>query len=98
MQPSYNTSMSGRKGGGVLVTVILVILLLASLGFGFWAYGGMADYKNNVDKKIVAASVIVKQQTATEKDKEYAEIQKSSYKSYPGPNTYGTISFQYHKT
>lgn len=98
MQSSYDSLKSERQSGNIIVVIILVVLLVASLGFGFWAYAGMVDNKNNVDKKVTTASEIVKQQTATEKDKEYAEKDKSPYRKYSGPNTYGAVSFQYPKT
>ncbi|HSX44576.1 MAG TPA: hypothetical protein VLF39_00475 [Candidatus Saccharimonadales bacterium] len=98
MQTSDNTVDPGNSAGNVIVSLILVVLLVASLGFGFWAYASMSDYKNNVDKKIADASAIVKQQTASEKDKEYLEKDKSPFKQYTSPDSLGSVKFQYPKT
>lgn len=86
------------------VNVLLVPLLLAclcflgALGFGMWAFGERQDYKNNVDKKIAAAVAIAKQQEGTIKDKQYAEAAKLPFKTYTGPEQYGSIALQYPKT
>ena len=44
--------------------LICLILLVASLAFGVWAYGQMRDYKNHSDQKAAAA---VQQATAAQK-------------------------------
>ncbi len=89
-----------KKGSGVLIAVIavLVIALVGALGFGLWAFGGMQDYKNNVDQKIQTAIVVANQKLSTQKDNEFIQKEKSPYKTYQGPDTYGSISFRYPKT
>lgn len=83
----------------LLVPLILaVVFLFGTLGFGFWAFAGRQDYKNNVDAKIADAVVIAKKEEATRKDKQYAEAAKNPLRTYTGPEQYGSVSLQYPKT
>ncbi|MBI2589336.1 hypothetical protein HYW35_04015 [Candidatus Saccharibacteria bacterium] len=78
--------------------IILAIALVSALAFGFWAFTGRQDYKNNFDKK---ASAAVEQAKATQKielQKQFDEASKLPYKTYSGSATYGSITFNYPKT
>lgn len=78
--------------------IICLILLIASLGFGVWAFIGRQDFKNNSDKK--AAVAVEKSKTATEATlkKQFDEAEKSPLKTYKSSPTYGSITFSYPKT
>lgn len=78
--------------------IVTVLLLFGAGGFGYWAFAGRQDYKNNVDQKINTAVTIAKQQLSTQKDKEFAEQEKNPLKTYTGPEAYGTLKIQYPKT
>ncbi len=99
MPPNMPTGAQKRRKNLFMPLFFMAIVLLgASLIFGFWAFGKMQDYKNNVDQKIAAASQIISQQVSTTKDKEFAEKEKSPLKHYSGPGTYGSLDLQYPKT
>lgn len=91
-----------NQDGAVNVLLLPLILaslfLLGALGFGFWAFGERQDYKDNVDQKIAVAVVDAKKQEAVVKDKQYAEAAKLPFKTYNGPEQYGSIALQYPKT
>ncbi|MCA9347365.1 hypothetical protein KC930_02160 [Candidatus Saccharibacteria bacterium] len=80
---------------GLMVTVILVVLLIASLGFGIWAFMGMQDYKTKSDQKstIAVEKALADQKVQLEAAAE--EKAKSPYDSYTGPSTSGSIKFDY---
>lgn len=82
----------------IVPVVALSVLLVASLGFGYWAFMGMQDYKNNSDKKVARAVEIAEQKTETAKDKEFVEKEKIPHKSYKSPDTIGGVAFEYPKT
>lgn len=83
----------------LLIPLILaILLLLGAMAFGVWAYGGMQDYKTNVQPKIDKAVAIAEEKTKTDKDKEFVEKEKNPLKEYKGPAAYGTVSIQYPKT
>ncbi len=87
-----------EKGSLVLPLIIVLVLLLGSLGFGVWAFMGRQDYKNNSDDKAAVAAkkaVIVE---AAKKDLAFAEKEKSPVKTFKGPETYGTLTFDFPKT
>lgn len=87
-----------EESGNVLVTVLLVVLLVAALGFGLWAYQSRQDYKNNSDQKVAAAVATARQQESTAKDKQFAEQEKQPLKTYKGPEAYGSVVIKYPKT
>lgn len=90
------------QAGAINLLVIPLILITLALfgvaGFAYYAYGQSQDYKNNVDQKISVAvdesSAIVSEQ----KDKVFAEKEKSPYDVYTGPAAYGSLRIQYPKT
>ncbi len=87
-----------NETGSLLAPLLIaVVLLFASLGFGAWAFMSRQDYKNNSDKKSAAAAAEAANVEAKKKDAEFAETEKSPYKTYTGPSTFGTVSFQYSK-
>jgi hypothetical protein len=97
------SGMSVRNQSGAINILLIPLILLGlffigALSFAAWAYQGRQDYKNNVDQKISDAVVVAKQQESTVKDKEFAEKEKSPFKTYNGPSAYGSISLQYPKT
>jgi hypothetical protein len=89
-----------RKGMNILLIpfVLTIIFLLASIGFGVWAFMGRQDYKNNVDPKIAQAVQIAQQETSTAKDKEFVEKEKFPVKEYKAPQTAGSLYVVYPKT
>jgi hypothetical protein len=91
-------NQSGAVNGLVISLVLAVVLLVAALGFGGWAFSGRQDYKNNVDSKISTAVTAAKQQESTAKDLQFAEVVKNPLKSYTGPEAYGSLIVNYPKT
>ncbi len=91
--------MKNQKGfSSTLSIVVLAGLLVLSLTFGYWAFSGRQDFKNNSDKKAATAAATAKtQQTAADKVT-YDALIKQPYKTFTGSATYGTISFSYPKT
>ncbi len=89
-----------QRGEGHLLIpfVISVILLVASIGFGGWAFMGRSDYKNNVDEKIAEAVGAAEEALSAKKDAEFAEKEKSPVRSYTGPAAYASVTFSYPKT
>ncbi len=95
----YSQTPAKSRGHALLIPlVVLALLLLVALGFGAWAYMERQDYKNNVDSKIKDAVAVAVQQESSRKDNEFLEKEKSPYKSYKGPDTFGTVSIKYPKT
>ena len=82
----------------IIPLILAVVLFLAALGFGLWAYSERTDYKNNTDAKIATAVEVAEKETATEKDNEFIEREKEPLQEYQGPPAYGTLSLKYPKT
>jgi hypothetical protein len=49
-------NQDGAVNGVAVSLIFTVILLLGSLGFGFWAFSSREDYKNHSDAKSAAAA------------------------------------------
>ena len=78
-----------------MIIVALILLLIAALAFGGWAYKKMNDYKNVSDEQInAAAQAAVKAQAQQLQD----NFDKQNVKSFQGSPTYGSITFNYPKT
>ncbi len=84
--------------GSLLLVVGLVVFLLASIGFGAWAFTERADYKANSDEKSAAAveAALAVQKSALEK--EFDEKEKQPFESYSGPAELGSIKIVFPKT
>jgi len=81
----------------IAIISLLVLVLIISLVFGYWAYSGRQDYKDNSDQK---ASVAVKKATDEQKktlDAAYEEREKSPYKKYTSPTQYGSVEIVHSK-
>jgi hypothetical protein len=91
-------NQDGAVSGLALSFALSVILLVAAISFGAWAFSSRQDYKNNVDEKIQAAVVTAKQQESAAKDAEFAEAEKSPLRTYSGPESFGSITIKYPKT
>lgn len=82
----------------IIPIILLALLLFGAIGFGYWAYSGMQDYKNNSDEKVNSAVEIAKKETATQKDNEFIQREKQPLQEYNGPSSFGSISIKYPKT
>lgn len=88
-----------QSGGIALVLsdVFLIAALIASLVFGWWAFGQRQDYKNNFDKKVKEEVAKAETVQKSELEAEFAEREKSPSKTFSGSATYGSITFTYPK-
>jgi len=78
--------------------IFAVLFFFGAAGFGAWAYMERQDYKDNSDEKSAAAVAVAVNKTKSEKDNEFVEKEKEPLKSYVGPESLGSITFQYPKT
>ncbi|HXY17928.1 MAG TPA: hypothetical protein VEH48_00715 [Candidatus Nitrosopolaris sp.] len=83
------------SAGSTLVTVVLLVVAVGALAFGFWAYSGRQDYKNNADQKTAAAVAAAEAAQKTQLQAQFNQQLKSPYKTFVGSITYGSITFQY---
>jgi cytoskeletal protein RodZ len=97
-QPAM-TPLPSHGGGFKLLplTIILGVLFVFTLMFGFWAFGQMQDYKNNSDKKSAAAVSVAEAAQETKLNAEFAEKEKSPYKTYQSTADFGSVKIVYPK-
>jgi hypothetical protein len=89
---------NGSVNGIVISLVAVSILLVSSLGFAGWAFTERQDYKNNSDEKVSAAVVLARQDESTKKDKQFAEEIKNPFRTYAGPQAFGSLIVKYPDT
>lgn len=92
----YKRAQAGSAAGVFLVFMTLGFIL--STAFGIWAFVGMQDNKTNLDKKVAAATEVAVQKAESDKDAEFAELEKNPFRKYTGSQTYGTLSFEFPKS
>ena len=98
MKQWLNQNQKGEVSGVLIGLIGTVILLVASISFGVWAFLGRQDYKNNVDAKIVTAVEVSNKELESQKENEFKEREKEPLKTYQGPSEYGGIAVKYPKT
>ena len=91
-------NQNGAINGAVVALILTVLLLIGAVVFGVWAYGSRQDYKTNVDAKISAAVGIAKTQQEQVLNTQFAASAKLPFKTYNGPQAYGSIVLNYPKT
>jgi hypothetical protein len=88
-----------RKINALLVPFILVTLLMfGAAGFGFWAYTGFMDNRNNVDTKVADAVAGSKKEISKTLEAQFAEREKQPYREFQGPAALGSVRLQYPKS
>lgn len=89
-----------RGGINVLLLPLLlaILLLFGAIGFGYWAFTGRQDYKNNTDQKIAVAVQAANQQLTTKLNAQFAQAGKSPYNTYSGPQAFGSLVIKYPRT
>lgn len=91
-------NQDGAVNGVVISLILTVILLLGAVGFGYWAFSGRQDYKNNSDAKAATAAEKAVTANSAKKDKQFAEEAKNPLRTYNGPEALGSLVIQFPKT
>jgi hypothetical protein len=98
MSGMRHRSQQGYIDALFLPLIIVGVLLIASIGFGAWAFSSRGDYKNHSDKKVADAVQVANQAQQKIDAAQYAEDAKNPLKTHVGPEAYGSVSVQYPKT
>jgi hypothetical protein len=104
VQPPTNVGQSNdlpkpkHHWGFIVAIVVLFLLLIGSLGFGYWAFTQSQHYKNDTDQITNAAVKKAKQEQESTLNAAFAEKEKSPLKSYTSPSQYGSVKIVYPKT
>lgn len=91
-------TQTGSINVAVLALVVVTLFLIGASVFGYWAYQGRQEYKNNSDQKVSAAVENAKQATVAADTAKFVEANKSPLRTYTGPSAYGSVSIQYPKS
>lgn len=94
--------MNSRPQDGSIASIVVIsilsVMLLAALFFGFQSYQKQQDYKQNADK-IAQEAVAAAEKRLSEKLRlEFQEESKKPHKTYRGPVSFGSVTFNYPKS
>lgn len=78
------------------LSLILGILLVLALIFAGWAFSSRQSVKTTADSKLATADKELK--TAQADEAAATAANKTPYKSFTGPSTYGSVTFKYPKS
>lgn len=92
------TGESGSINILLIPVILLSLLFIGAAVFGYWAFSGRQDYKNNVDQKIASANQAAVAAEDTKKDAQFAQDEKQPLKVYTGPSAYGGLKLSFPKT
>jgi len=82
----------------LLPLILVVILLLGSLGFGYWAFSERSDLNSNIDTRVEERLGVETQRIESEQQNLFLEREKEPLKPYESPSEVGSIKFSYPKT
>ncbi len=82
----------------MILAILFGVLWAATTGFAGWAFSQRLDYKNNSDQKSATAVEKALDQQKEKLSAEFAEQEKEPFLTYVGPETYGSVRFEYPKT
>jgi hypothetical protein len=94
MKLNQNGSSSSLLGP----LIIAVVLLIASLVFGIWAFSGRQTYKTKTDQIVQTAVTAAQTKQQTTDSQQYAIDSEKPLIKYSGPEAYGSLIVNYPKT
>jgi hypothetical protein len=78
--------------------ILLCVFFVGAAAFGYWAFMGRQDYKNNSDRKAAEAVAEAIQVQKAEDKAIFDEAEKKPLDTYIGPAAFGNITVKYPKT
>ncbi|MDO8591449.1 MAG: hypothetical protein Q7R60_00790 [bacterium] len=94
--------MSKRSQSGSTATVVVIVVLVAGLiassAFALLAYKERQTTRQDLNKLVAKAVADAETVQAAKLKAQFGEEAKSPIKTYAGPSTYGSVSFNYPKT
>jgi hypothetical protein len=91
-------NQDGAVSGLTVSLILTVLLLIAAIAFGGWAFTSRQDYKDHSDAKSATAAAAAVKVESKKKDAEFVQKEKNPFRTYNGPAEYGSIDMQFPKT
>lgn len=93
-----NVEQSGSAQSSLIVAILMSVLFVFALIFGFVMLAAKQDLSSNMDTKVAKAVAEEAKKIEAEQQANYDEKEKSPTKTYSGPSTLGSVTFSYPKT
>lgn len=81
-----------------IIAVVTSVLFVLSLVIAIVFYMGKSDLQKNIDTKVQAGVEVEAKKIEIAMEGQFAEKEKSPTKSFAGPSTIGSVTFNYPKT
>ncbi len=99
--PSGSSKLTKPSHTSLVKTVVIILLTLLLIGALVLAYYFYNEYhlaSADVDSKVENALIEREKEITDELEAEFAKREKQPFRSFSGPEDYGSLSFQYPKT
>ena len=99
--PPVAPSRGASTSSSLLKTIIIILLVLLLVGAGLLAFYFYNEYRvarSDVDAQISVAVLKAEQELTDRLETEFAEREKEPYRTFTGPEEYGSLSFKYPQT
>jgi hypothetical protein len=95
--------MNSRRNNGdidiwLILFICVTIFFFGAVSFGVWAFMGKQDYKNNSNQKSAVAVAAALTKEDDKKNAQFAAAVKLPFRTYVGPEPYGSLHIMYPKT
>lgn len=97
-QPTVASSQNKHFNSLIIPVVLLSLMLVGALGFGFWSYSQAREYKNNIDEKVNERLADAVSRAEAAKEYEFVQREKEPLTEYVGPAAMGSLVVKYPKT
>ena len=82
----------------MVLAIVSTLVAVTFIGLFIWMYVRWSEAQNNVDGQVQEAVAIAVNDNTVKLEEDFAEREKSPYKTFAGPADYGELSFEYPKT
>ena len=99
--PSFNPPKDSSGSSNIIKIIIIVFFALTTGIAGYFTFDFYSKYteaKTDLDQKIATAVAAAERDKTAELEEAFAEREKNPYKTFAGPEDYGSLTFEYPKT
>lgn len=91
-------NQSGLMDPLVVPLATSVVIIIITLGFGFWSYSQYTDLDKNFDAKVAEAVILQRSEIRETVDSEFRELEKQPLRLYQAPADKASVLINYPKT
>lgn len=94
----YNNRQKGAINLLIIPIIVLSLAVIGSGAFAYWSYGKYQDFKKNTDQKIAVAVADERLKEQQRLEADFAEREKQPLRKFTGPGNFGSLSVMIPRT